>query len=82
MFPAAVLGDGLEDLGSGAPALLGRLGQIAVGEFASGLHHEMLTGLLILMGGHLWLLLLFRMLASQTWLGDVAGAAFMIRLES
>ena len=81
VFLAALFGDGLEDLGSGAPALLGRLGQIAVGEFASGLHSEMLIGLLILLGGHLWLLLLFRMLASQTLLGNVAGAAFMMMLE-
>ena len=45
VFPAALLGDGLERLGSSAPALLRRLRQISIGEFAPGLHDEMLTGL-------------------------------------
>ena len=81
VFAAAVVGDSFQDLGSGTPSFLRRLWQIAVGEFVPGLHHEMLTGLLILLCGHLWLLLLFRMLASQTWLGNVAGAAFMMMLE-
>jgi len=81
VFPAALFCDSVEDLNSGAPALLGRLGQIAVGEFAPGLHDEMLTGLPILLGDHLGLLLLLRRLASQTLLGNVAGAAFMMMLE-
>ena len=59
MLPAPLLGDGLEDLGSSAPALLGCLREIAVGKFPSGLRQEMLAGLLILLGGHLGLLLLF-----------------------
>ena len=59
VFPAALFGDGLEDLGGGAPALLGCLREIAGGEFLSGLRQEMLAGLLILLGGHLGLLLLF-----------------------
>ena len=59
MLPAALFGDGLEDLDSSAPALLGCLREIAVGEFLSGLRQEMRAGLLILLGGHLGLLLLF-----------------------
>ena len=59
VFPAALFGDGLEDLGSSAPAFLGCLREIAVGEFLSGLRQEMRAGLLILLGGHLGLLLLF-----------------------
>ena len=52
VFPAALFGDSLEDLASGAPALLGRLGQISVGEFLPGLGQEMLAGLLILLDRH------------------------------
>ena len=52
VFPAVLFGDSLEDLGSGASALLGRLRQISVGEFLSGLRQEILAGLLILLGGH------------------------------
>ena len=37
VFPAALFGDGLEDLGVGAPALLRCLRQVAVGQFLSGL---------------------------------------------
>ena len=59
VFPAALFGDGLEDLGGSALALLGCLREIAVGEFLSGLHEETLAGLLILLGVHLGLLLLF-----------------------
>ena len=59
MLPAPLFGDGLEDLGSSAPALLGCLREIAVGEFPSGLRQKMRAGLLILLGGHLGLLLLF-----------------------
>ena len=59
VLPAPLFGDGLEDLGSSAPALLGCLRETAVGEFLSGLRQEMLAGLLILLGGHLGLLLLF-----------------------
>ncbi len=33
VFPATLFGDGLEDLDSGAPALFGGLGQVAVGQF-------------------------------------------------
>ena len=39
----------LEDLGSGAPALLGRLRQISVGEFLPGLGQEILAGLSMLL---------------------------------
>ncbi len=59
VFPAQPFRDGLEDLGSSAPALLGRLREIAVGEFLSGLRQGVLAGLLILLGGHSGLLLLF-----------------------
>ena len=59
MLPAPLFGDGLEDLGSSAPALLGCLREIAVGEFLSSLRQELRAGLLILFGGHLGLLLLF-----------------------
>ena len=59
VFPAALSSDGLEDLGSSAPALLRCLREIAVGEFLSGLRQEMLAGLLILLGGHSGLLLPF-----------------------
>ena len=59
VFPPAPFCDCFEDLGSSAPALLGCLREIAVGEFLSGLRQEMLAGLLILLGGHLGLLLLF-----------------------
>ena len=58
-IPAPLFGDGLEDLGSSAPALLGCLREIAVGEFLSWPERqEMRDGLLILMGGHLGRLLL------------------------
>ena len=59
VLPAALFGDGLEDLGGSALALLGCLREIAVGEFLSGLRQEMCAGLLILLGVHLGLLLLF-----------------------
>ena len=49
----------LKDLGGSAPALLGCLREIADGEFLSGLRQEMCAGLLILLGVHLGLLLLF-----------------------
>ena len=81
VFPAALLGDSVEDLNGGAPALLRRLRQISIGEFAPGLHDETLAGLSILLGDHLELLLVLRRLASQTLLGNVAGAAFMMMLE-
>ena len=59
VFPPAPFCDSLEDLCSSALALLGCLREIAVSEFLSGLHEEMLAGLLILLGVHLGLLLLF-----------------------
>ena len=36
VFPAALFGDGLEDLGGGAPALFGGLRQVAGGQFLLG----------------------------------------------
>ena len=59
VFPAALFGDSLEDLDSRAPSLLRCLWQVAIGEFLSGLRQEMCAGLLILLGVHLGLLLLF-----------------------
>ena len=58
VFPAAVFGDGLDDLDSGVPAFLGCLWEIAVSQFPSGLRQEMLAGLLKLLGSYLSLLLL------------------------
>ena len=52
VFPAALFGDGLEDLGGGAPSLLGCLLQVAGGQFLLGLGQEPLAGLLIRLGGH------------------------------
>ena len=75
-------GDGLEDLGSSAPALLGCLREIAVGEFLSSLRQEMLAGLSILLGGHLGSCCCFWRLATAACLGNDAGAAFMMMFES
>ena len=47
VLPPATFCDGFEDMGSGAPALLGGLWEIAYGEFLSGLRQEMLAGLLV-----------------------------------
>ena len=58
VFPAALFGDGLEDLGRSPPALFGCLREISVGEFLSGLCQKLLAGLLIPLGGHLRCLLL------------------------
>ena len=52
VFPAALFGDGLEDLGGGAPALFGGLRQVAGGQFLPALGQEPLAGLLIRLGGH------------------------------
>ena len=54
VLPAALFGDGLEDLDRSAPALFGGLWQIAIRPFPSGLRQEMFAGLLVLLGGHVW----------------------------
>ena len=52
------------------------LRQVAIGEFLSGLRQEMLAGLLILLGGHWGILLLFCRLTTLTSLGNAADAVF------
>ena len=52
VFPAALFGDGLEDLGGSPPAFLGCLREIAGGQFLLGLGQELLAGLLLRLGGH------------------------------
>ena len=52
VFPTALLGDGLQHMGGGFPALFGGLLQVAGGQFLLGLGQEPLAGLLIRLGGH------------------------------
>ena len=52
VFSAALFGDGLEDLGGGAPSFLEGLRQVAGGQILLGLGQEPLAGLLIRLGGH------------------------------
>ena len=69
VFPAALFGDGLEDLGGGAPSLLGCLREIAGGQFLLGLGQEPLAGLLIRLGGMVNL----RVFSQVTKCGVLAG---------
>ena len=70
VFPASLLGDGFEHLGSGSPTLLGRLCQIAASQFLSGLREKTLAGLLVLLGGHWGSLLLPLQVSNSDVLGQ------------
>ena len=59
VFPAALFGNGFENLRSGSPAILGCLGQTAGGQFLPCFGEKVLAELLVLLAGHLGILRIF-----------------------